>query len=161
MLWASSLRRHDAVLTDYLPFELDPQVILTCPAALDVQVPETRASHEASATASALRTESGPADAGHGQAYASAVSELEAAWTEAKRHALEVGLDYLQSGEVRDRQRISGLLQHADATTGAESQSSRQRAAEILAALPPRGTEESLGTLRRAVRGELPRGTTD
>lgn len=158
LIWDSSVDRHDAVLRDYLPFEIDPQLVLAYPAAVDVQVSATRAFHEAAAHAGALRTENGPSDAGHADSYRLAVDALEAAWTEAKRHARSVGRSYLDQDRARGLERISALLTHADSTQGAESDSYRHRAAELLKSQPTHRTARAQNSLEHAVRAQLTSG---
>ncbi|MGV9803137.1 hypothetical protein ACWDTP_34290 [Mycobacterium sp. NPDC003449] len=158
LIWESSVDRHDAVLRDYLPFEIDPQLILAYPAAVDVQVSATRTFHEAAGHANALRTETGPSDAGHADSYRLAVGALEAAWTEAERHARSVGRGYLDQDRARGLERISALLTHADATEGAESDSYRNRAAELLRSQPIHRTARAQNSLDHALRAQLTDG---
>lgn len=158
LVWNPTLDRHDAVLRDYLTFEIDPQLILAYPAAVDVHVPATRAFHEAAEYASALRTENGPTDTGHAEAYRLAVDALQAAWTEAKRHAHIVGRSYLDQAHARGLERISALLSHADSTDEPESNSYRSRAAELLKSQPAHRTTRAQSTLDHAVRTELTSG---
>jgi hypothetical protein len=66
---------------------------------------------------------------------------------------------YLDRTQARDLQRISALLQHADATGGAESESYRIRARESFAAYPQHSmTERARRSVERTVRGELTTG---
>ncbi|WP_134324862.1 hypothetical protein [Cumulibacter soli] len=156
LLWDSAVEKHDGVLRDYLAYEIDPSLILAFPAILDVQVPQTRAFHDALERATALRTDAGPQDSSHARAYVDAVTALGHAWQDAQQYSRQSGRDYLPPDEARTFDRAARLLSHAEATTGPESASYRRAAGELLSRGPfARVTQRAAGALERAVRGEL------
>ncbi|WP_134324910.1 hypothetical protein [Cumulibacter soli] len=116
-LWQAAVRRHDGILLEYLPYETDPQLLLTYPSMSDVSVPETGEFVEALGEAMALRTETFPTSVPVSKAYRDAVKALAAAWTSAERRAKRVGTSLLEEPDRRRIEQAAKLLAHADSST--------------------------------------------
>ncbi|WP_134321956.1 hypothetical protein [Cumulibacter soli] len=156
LTWDAAIERHNDVLQAYVAYETDPHLILAYPAILDVDVASTQDFHRRSAHASALRTDTGPHDSDHAQAFLEAVTAMQSAWAVAERFARRTGRDYLGAEEARGFSRAAGLLRHAESADGVEAENYRRTAAEIMRAhVVPRVSANAVRSLERVVRGEL------
>ncbi|WP_154674482.1 hypothetical protein [Nakamurella lactea] len=140
LLWEAAGRRHDEILGAYLPYEIDPHLLMRFPAITDVTVPATADFLEALGEANVLRTDTFPSDEGLSGQYRERVRLLGAAWSRAERHAKKVGVTLLDPAQQRKLSQASKLLRHAEgSTTAAEQAIYLRQVSAILAELTEQG----------------------
>ncbi|KWX68159.1 hypothetical protein ASJ79_18885 [Mycobacterium sp. NAZ190054] len=135
LLWEAALSDHNQVLTEYLSYEMDPELVLLYPGVTDVTVPTAAAFHDAATRASALRTETGPADADHADSYHRAVTELTRRWRECEEYGRRLGHSHLPSEDAATLDKTVKLIRHARAAqTEFERASYLDRAQALISA---------------------------
>jgi hypothetical protein len=138
--WAAARSRHDKLLRDWLPFETDPEKVLSYPTLSDVREEPTARFFDAMHDADVLRTDDF-AGAATTAEYIDAVRVLAQSWEGARRHALRTGMDGLDQSDRRTLQQAIKLLRHADAAkTSSERALYATRAQQLLAPLVDNGT---------------------
>lgn len=138
--WTAARTRHDKLMRDWLPFETDPEKVLSYPALSDVREEPTARYFDAMHDADVLRTDDFPGEATTVE-YIDAVRNLAQAWERARRHAMRMGMDGLDQPDRRTLLQVIKLLRHADsAKTDSERTLYATRAQQLLAPLVDRGT---------------------
>ncbi len=79
-LWEAATRMHDAVMSEYAPYELDTDLALRSPDVTDVTRPAVQRFQEAMDAAEALRTDRFPDDRDYADRYQRSVFVLRDAW---------------------------------------------------------------------------------
>ncbi|GGF43928.1 hypothetical protein [Williamsia phyllosphaerae] len=79
-LWEAATRMHDAVMSEYAPYELDTDLALRSPTVTDVTRPAVARFQEAMDAAEALRTDRFPDDRDYADRYQRSVFALREAW---------------------------------------------------------------------------------
>lgn len=116
-LWRRATERHDTVLLAYVPYEVDPHMVMQYPAITDIACPTTAKFVEALSDTSALRTETYPSSTSMSTAYRETVAALEVAWNAAERYARSVELTRLEPADRRRLEQARKLLAHAESAT--------------------------------------------
>ncbi|GAA1463098.1 hypothetical protein [Williamsia maris] len=79
-LWEAATRMHDAVMSEYAPYELDTDLALRSPTVTDVTRPAVQRFQESMDAAEALRTDRFPDDRDYADRYQRSVFVLREAW---------------------------------------------------------------------------------
>ncbi|MCV7108614.1 MULTISPECIES: hypothetical protein [Mycolicibacterium] len=116
LLWQAALTEHNRVLTAYLAYEMDPELVLLYPGVTDVTVPAAAAYHDAAARAGALRTEHGPSGVEHAESYHGAVAELARLWRDCEATGRRLGHSHLSEQQGADLDKAVKLIRHARAS---------------------------------------------
>ncbi len=116
LLWQAALDEHNRVLTAYLAYEMDPELVLLYPGVTDVTVPAAAAYHDAAARAGALRTEHGPSGVDHAERYHGAVAELARLWRDCEETGRRLGHSHLSEQQGADLGKAVKLIRHARAS---------------------------------------------
>lgn len=114
LLWEAAIRRHDEILLAYLPYEVDPHLLMQYPTITDVTDDVTAAFLDALGEAATLRTEEFPSSESTSVAYRDRVKTLGTAWSRAERNAKKVGISQLDPGQQRKISQAARLLRHAE-----------------------------------------------
>lgn len=138
--WAAARSRHDVLLAAWLPYETDPEKVLSYPTLSDVREEPTARFLDAMHDADMLRTDDYPGRSTTTE-YIDAVRVLTQAWEGARRHALRTGMDGLDDTDRRALKQAIKLLRHAgSAKTTTERALYARRAHEMLSPMVERGT---------------------
>ncbi|NDK88973.1 hypothetical protein GYA93_05175 [Gordonia desulfuricans] len=139
-LWEEATRRHDDVLGRYGWYELDPAMLLTYPAVIDVTLTHVQDFLVALEDANALRTDAYPGDRARADAYRQAVTTLRRTWTACEAEGRRLGAGYLDDPDRDSLRTALKLYRHAEGGSTSEEQAAYiGRVRDIVGGLVDRG----------------------
>ncbi|MGW0038620.1 hypothetical protein [Gordonia sp. NPDC003376] len=139
-LWEEATRRHDGVLGEYGTYELDPAMLLTYPAVIDVTRTAVQDFLVALEEAGALRTDAYPGDRARADAYRQAVTTLRRAWAVCESEGRRLGATYLDDPDRDSLRTALKLFRHAEGGSTREEQAAYiGRVRDIVGGLVDRG----------------------